>query len=129
MLDKILLVSGMDNLKDEILDLNDEGRYCQVNPNTKMSKKQQGVGALFLNQYPIYCGGYDNTDGAITGKNAEICYVLDRDTKIWEIATTMTTKRTEAASVVLNENSELFIIGGREPTGGTILSSTEASAC
>ncbi len=137
-LNKLLLVSGVYHVKDEILDLDNEGTSCEVNPYTgsfsKISTKQQGVGGLLLNQYPVYCGGHDNPgyyDGwdysDISQINADICYMLNKNTKTWDIVTTMIAKRASAAAVVLNENKELFVIAGRG-YNGNILNSTEASA-
>ncbi len=52
------------------------------------------------------------------------CYRFYMDSKKWEIFTTMTTARTEASYVIFNDNTELFLIGGRNKDGA-VLDSTE----
>ncbi len=116
--------------------------FCRFSTLYSLRGKVNGVGGLLMNKHPIFCGGsasWVNQSKTkiirkmhfkrfidIEGPDEDDCFVYNNEAKDWENVTRMTTPRSMAAAVVLNDNAELFVIGGVQ-WGNIILNTTEVS--
>ena len=112
---KVLIATGRplseSRQNTEVLDLNNEDAVCHNLPPFP-EEIRSATGSVIQGQ-PLVCGGYDKDWNA-----KEDCWTLEKSRTSWRRLTTMTSKRTTAASVPVN-NTYLWILGGYDGDGPT----------
>ena len=120
MYSRFLVIGGDGHKNTEVIDLSDSSMRCTSTFGKLKSERRHAMGGL-INETPILCGGEDSN-----GDRYDSCLLFGK-TKTTSIKMKgpyihSTGKRTEAASVVLNDTT-LWLLGGLNYRGR--LSTTE----